>query len=43
VDPALADRLSETQPDAPLLRVPGDPAEASRALQEAGILAQSEA
>jgi GT2 family glycosyltransferase len=43
VDPALADRLSETQPDAPLLRVPGDPVEASRALQEAGILAQSEA
>lgn len=43
VDHALADRLADTQPEAPLLHVTGDPAEAVRALDHAGILAQSDA
>jgi GT2 family glycosyltransferase len=43
VEEGLAEQLAQTQPEAPLLRVGQDPAEAMRALDEAGIMAEGDA
>ena len=42
VDEALAAQLAETQPESPLLRVRPDPAEATAALEEAGIIVEGQ-